>query len=514
MECARFAEDPGKVLFCAFNNAIATEIRRKFGQRGMERVTVKTIHALGLNMLYDMGRRFETKESKYAGLYRSPAFQKKLKPYFEDLASANKLNPFSKMEKQQFALKNLNYNLQRRVLEINQKHRSVLPGSKFEAFREMVEHYGIFSVQEQEGRAFPRELRIHYDLHRMLLEAGNNLARTAGVIDFTDMIYLPFIWQLESQVKYDYIFIDECQDLSKAQFSVATKYGRKGTRILAVGDPRQSIYGFTGADAESFDRVARMTKATPLPLTVCFRCPRKVIDLAKEIRPDISGAKGEPGQVLTLTIDDVLQYALPGDLIVSRFRAPLLLLVFDFIDAGTKVRIAPDEVNEFIGELQNLFKVDERRASIKRRYREFSVLRHMVFDRNMWVVRKEAGKIRNPDERALFLQREEDYLNKRLDFLTKKHQKWAKDCTTVDKLLKKLRTFVAADEGAIRLSTIHRAKGLEEKRVFILDYDKLPFLRPNQLGWERTQEENLKYVAVTRAEESLFLVESPEESKE
>jgi hypothetical protein len=58
-------------------------------------------------------------------------------------------------------------------------------------------------------------------------------------------------------------------------------------------------------------------------------------------------------------------------------------------------------------------------------------------------------------------------------------------------------------DDAIKISTIHRAKGLENERVFILEYNKLPIKRI--LEWENIQERNLHYVAVTRAVEELYL---------
>ena len=85
---------------------------------------------------------------------------------------------------------------------------------------------------------------------------------------------------------------------------------------------------------------------------------------------------------------------------------------------------------------------------------------------------------------------------------------WQRKCTTVSKILEKVKAYVSAKKGAIKLSTIHRAKGLEENRVFIIDYDKLPMGRPQQKDWEKEQEINLKYVAITRAKEALFLVDS------
>lgn len=41
MECARYIPEDATALFCAFNNSIAGEIRRKFQKRGMSNIVVK-----------------------------------------------------------------------------------------------------------------------------------------------------------------------------------------------------------------------------------------------------------------------------------------------------------------------------------------------------------------------------------------------------------------------------------------------------------------------------------------
>jgi len=184
------------------------------------------------------------------------------------------------------------------------------------------------------------------------------------------------------------------------------------------------------------------------------------------------------------------------------------VLIFDFIDKDIKVRVSEDEAREFIGELKSLFKQDELQASIKRRYKGFEALKDIVLNRNRWVIRQNAAKIAKVTERELFLEAENEYLEKRMEFLHKKWELWQRKCTTVSKVLERIKDYVSAKKGAIKLSTIHRAKGLEEDRVFVLDYDKLPMGRPRQKDWEKVQEINLKYVAITRAKSSLYLVES------
>jgi superfamily I DNA/RNA helicase len=58
----------------------------------------------------------------------------------------------------------------------------------------------------------------------------------------------------------------------------------------------------------------------------------------------------------------------------------------------------------------------------------------------------------------------------------------------------------------VELSTVHRAKGLEADRVFILAPEKLPLVWAGQQAWETEQEQNLRYVALTRARRELYFV--------
>ena len=71
--------------------------------------------------------------------------------------------------------------------------------------------------------------------------------------------------------------------------------------------------------------------------------------------------------------------------------------------------------------------------------------------------------------------------------------------------------FAATQSGnAVVLSTVHRAKGLETDRVFIICPEILPWIMPSQLEWERQQEMNLRYVAITRPKKTLVYVDVPE----
>ena len=510
IESAKYLKDQSKTLFCAFNKSIANEIGKKFSDRAMDLVSVKTIHSLGFGILRsNLGSELKLDDNKYKSLIKDEKFELASKEGIENILRINNLDPNNIIDQyQQYGVNNLIRLIRSRLIEINKKFRSTYTKTNFEDFKDMVLHFSLFNEIEAKKSNFDRELGEYYNLHLLLLEFGNLFSKKTMIIDFVDMLYLPIKWKLEPNRVYDFVFVDECQDLSKSQLGIVLKHTSKSGRMLSVGDPRQSIYGFTGADIESFDHVKQASNAKELQLTKCFRCPRKVIEIAKTIRSDIEGAKQNDGNVVSIESDLVVKQAKEGDLIISRTRAPLTSLVFEFIDRNIQVRIHEEEVKEIINELKIMFKRNELSAIIDSYSMGFEKFKEPVLKRGEWIIRKNAERIVDKTERDIHVNSELAFMNRKINFIQKKYNEWKLHCSTIYDILQTIKKFITKQGNSIRLSTIHRAKGLEEKRVFILDYDVMPMLRPSQKNWEVTQEVNLKYVAVTRAMDSLFLVNS------
>lgn len=78
--------------------------------------------------------------------------------------------------------------------------------------------------------------------------------------------------------------------------------------------------------------------------------------------------------------------------------------------------------------------------------------------------------------------------------------------STIIEATDKINTLFSNNNGTgIVLSTIHKAKGLEATKVFILCPELLPHPMAKS-AWQQDQEANLKYVAITRAREHLVYV--------
>ena len=92
----------------------------------------------------------------------------------------------------------------------------------------------------------------------------------------------------------------------------------------------------------------------------------------------------------------------------------------------------------------------------------------------------------------------------------------ARRCQNIDELQDIIsRLFDDKESGnSIMLSTVHKAKGLEAENVYIICPELLPFRHKNQQLWEIQQENNLAYVAITRAKNRLVYVDVSEDDIE
>lgn len=317
----------------------------------------------------------------------------------------------------------------------------------------------------------------------------------AGVIDYDDQVWLPARLNLPSRT-YPLVCVDEAQDLNKAQHALVQRLAGRAGRIVAVGDPNQACYGFRGADTDSIENLTSQLRASErgarvMPLSVCYRCPSSVIELAQEIVPTIEAAPNAPvGEVLYADEDAFLASIAngSGDLIVCRLNAPLVPALFSLLKRGVRARIQGRDLG------QNLI------ALIERVNPEGNADLAALYSAIDTYADGESAKLlaAGRDQQATDLRDRCDALIELGDGLT-----------TVDELIDRIGELFTdnPEAGSVLLSTVHRAKGLQARRVAILRPDVLGSTRRARQEWERRQERNLKYIAVTRAQETLVFLQ-------
>lgn len=298
------------------------------------------------------------------------------------------------------------------------------------------------------------------------------------VIDFDDMIWFPFVYRLNVG-KFDVVFVDEAQDLNSAQIAMVMSAVKPGGRIIAVGDPAQSIYQFRGADSEAMPNFINKLKAKTLPLSVTYRCPKKVVKLAQEIVPDIEAHDKSPdGEVIELDIADLLKTVSPGDFILSRTNAPLIKHCMALLKSGVPANIQGRDVGANL-----LYFIKKSKAK---------TINSFINYVNEWKDQEVKRLLSEKKDTTTCMDKAECLLNLCEGTLTIKDLK-----ETIDKLFKD-----GDDTKKVILSTTHKAKGLERDRVFVL----VNTYRRTGGGGE---EDNLWYVAITRSKKELYLVQKP-----
>lgn len=305
-----------------------------------------------------------------------------------------------------------------------------------------------------------------------------------GSVDYDDMVWLPVTNDTIEVPQYDFVMVDEVQDLNAGQLKLVRAACAPGGRIIAIGDDMQAIYGFRGISDDVVGALRTELRPTELALTTTFRCAKAIVTEAQRIVPDIVARSDAPlGAVernvsLARMLDEV-EY---GDFILSRTNSPLIRTALQLLRTDCRVSVAGREVGNGLTSL-----VYKLRASTPQQ---------LITNAKTWLAKEErrlAAKDR-PSEESAALARDKVECIEAL----------ASSSRTVDELLARVKMLFdeTRPQDCVTLSSTHRAKGLERDKVWVLADT---YLRARH-GVVPDEERRLYYVAVTRAKSTLMLV--------
>lgn len=302
-----------------------------------------------------------------------------------------------------------------------------------------------------------------------------------GKCDFDDQLYLPTLFGA-SWPKYPCLMVDEAQDLSPLNHLMLEKM--YGGRLIAVGDPNQSIYGFRGAHHSSMDVLKQRFEMKQLQLSVSFRCPQRVVQNVWKRCPQMKWFEGAlEGKVERL--DKWTSALVPdGGAIICRNNAPLFYCALAFIKAGRGVKIVGSDLGPKLIKL--LTKMGEADTP------QDEVLSNINKWENAELVKARESRKAPIQDRAASLR-----------VFASAASKLSSMITYVEHLF--------AATGLVELMTGHKSKGLEYEVVFYLDSWRVPskYARRAAEEGDRSkleQELNLDYVISTRAKKELYYV--------
>ena len=368
------------------------------------------------------------------------------------------------------------------------------------------------------------------------------------------------------QNRYDFIQVEEGQDLNESQIELANIITAKSNNLCVCGDCRQQIYSFRGATGamQSFSK-----NATVHEMNLNYRCQQGILDLANSIMKEYSPLESATGVIrhnpIFYTAKDSADEA---NNIADRIEE-LHGRGESYRDIAILYRsssVAPAITQEFLKrkipfvtkssillkynawpykEIINLFKfmtdssVDNLEKILPLFYLKKSkieVVSKMVAELNCPLISvlplltekpnhhiyveelsgavetamqmKPAKVLRHLMNHGLAKYFSESVLT--MEYIITELQEF----TTIQDFLNhvsdlqekmiKMRDLSAKTNSAVRLMTIHASKGCEWNSVFIVGCNE-GVLPSGREGADLAEEKRLLYVAVTRARENLYL---------
>lgn len=370
------------------------------------------------------------------------------------------------------------------------------PIADMENWFEIIEHY---SIDEDIADGDKPEDLIENAIRIFKLSQEKDYE----VIDFDDMILAPLTYNSKFW-PYDFVFVDEAQDISSTRLALAMKMMKpKIGRLIAVGDDRQAIYGFTGANAESLNHIQQELNSKVLPLTVTYRCPKNIVKEANSIVADLKAhelaIEGEIRKIKFYGEKNVPWFTKeilsPKDsVILCRNTKPLVQLAYQLLKSGIGCRIEGREIGEGLIAMATRWKSISALGDLSDRLHDFESKMKSRF-----LAKGQEAKAQEVEDKCQTLQA----LIERC-MTQGKHSLYDLQAS-IRELFGD--TIPGQVPNVIVLSTIHKSKGREWDKVYLLDKEGTLPSRYARKEWQLVQEENLEYVAITRSKKELIYIQ-------
>ncbi len=169
------------------------------------------------------------------------------------------------------------------LLNLNQKEikpRSVLQTIS-QAKNQMIDETSYASMargffQETVSRVYPLYQKLLFDHNAV--DFDDLLLKTIKLLKENPEILSKY------QDRFHYVLVDEYQDTNQAQYVLSKLLGGKYRNICIVGDFSQSIYSFRGADFRNLEKFKRdFPESKTFPLSQNYRSTQKILDAAHSV---------------------------------------------------------------------------------------------------------------------------------------------------------------------------------------------------------------------------------------
>ena len=325
-----------------------------------------------------------------------------------------------------------------------------------------------------------------------------------GLVDYTKTLE-DFV-KNKPPVPFEYMIVDEAQDLSILQWRVIEHISNYTKEIIIAGDDDQSIFKFSGA---SPDYMINLKNDEYIVLPKSYRIPECVHNISQSIISGVSNRlekefspRDEKGEIEV--INDIASMDMNVDeswLFLSRNNLFLDYFEQELKEKGLPYRINGRDETDLLERAIRAYRGIGDNGMVTGKELKTMITQMKVGSR----IKMGMKQVINDLDDADMIMREELYTT--YGFLQKGH--WSmvfNGASEEDKYyyeeMEKM-GYMDKDAYDIRLSTIHQSKGQEADNVVLLtDMTKRSYMG---LKNDRDSELRLFYVAVTRAKKKLWL---------
>lgn len=313
--------------------------------------------------------------------------------------------------------------------------------------------------------------------------------------------------------RFQYNFVDEYQDIDENQYKLIRLLVPENGNIFVIGDPNQAIYGFRGGDAKFFNNFTEDYPSTQIiNLKNNYRSTNCIVDASNQMINsfNIISMYDKPHEKITI-------HTAPSDKAEAEFVASTienLIGGHSFFSLDSQ-RSEGQESNYSFSDFAILYRTSSQLPliieAVKRTGMPFVNLSNDLLCEKK-AIRSFLNNLK--DDKSVSEQFEASYdkLAEETDeYILNYLQNLAKIHNNKNEFIHEVSFLTEADtldkrSDRITLMTLHSAKGLEFKCVFIvgLENDILPLYRAKE-PQEIEEERRLLYVGMTRAKERLFL---------
>lgn len=485
------AYNPSKILALSYTARAAAELRDRLHELGAGSVTVRTFHAAALAQL------------QYFWPVHTGAKLPTLEP--------NKSRVLGEVAK------NLGYKLDERQL------RDLIAEIEWRKYRLVsLDDYRLASNRPIiDGLA--RESCLE------LIEGYEQRKIAHSIIDWEDVLLLILgLLQAEPAAlshvhsQYQQFFVDEFQDISPLQWELLQLWLGRSKDLCAVGDPRQAIFGFAGADPLILNELdARFDSLARAELTINYRSTAQILKFASQVDPESNlvppnSKRQKPGQhrfasfssagaEASWVVDQVTALISAGRTpseiaVLARVGSSLSASYDALIASGIPAvfKSSPYFQQPKVAEAVALIRALKVSTAVESPFVEVTrILRQLGW---------------RPDRPRVFDEGWErlNWIHDRLNHLS--------EAATISDFIADLEDLQRGQYepklAAVQLTSIHAAKGLEWQSVFLIQASDgmLPYQRAIGDTELLAEERRLLYVAVTRAKLDLFITFSNPDS--